>query len=80
MLAIPQAEPNQRQNVKNWVHGTKPLVKSESASFVDDFEDREFITFKPDGADNGILESLLELGIRKFPKVSNLVSNVIHNP
>ncbi|KAF8848260.1 hypothetical protein BDZ45DRAFT_290779 [Acephala macrosclerotiorum] len=73
MLAIPEAEPNQRRNVKNWVHGTKPLVKSESACFIENLEDKEFITLKPDGADNGILESLLELGIRKFPKVSNLL-------
>ena len=61
MLALPQATPRNRQSVKNWIEGNKPLVRSESICFLENSGDNDFVAPRGDTGDEGLLEALIEV-------------------
>lgn len=73
MLALPQSEPRHRQSVENWINGNKPLVRSESACFLERLNDEDYIALGVDEPDTAGLEALLETSLKAFPKIARHV-------
>jgi hypothetical protein len=73
MLALPQAEPRHRQSVENWINGNKPLVRSESACFLEGLNDEDYVALRAHEPDTAGLEVLLETLLKAFPKIARHV-------
>ena len=73
MVTLPQAEEDQKQSVRNWVDGNKPLVRSESIPFLNTEDNDDYITLKGEGLDSGVMEAMLERSIKHIPRISKLV-------
>ncbi|RBR26062.1 uncharacterized protein FIESC28_01090 [Fusarium coffeatum] len=73
MLRLPEAHEAQRQNVENWFAGNKPLVRSESACFLNMSVETDYVALGvSERCDRSRLEKVLEWGLRTFPRVGRL--------
>lgn len=73
MLALPQAPVKHRKSIRNWVNGTKPLVRSESLCFLEGFHEDDFVALNAGDSDEGALEALFYWLLRALPKISSVV-------
>lgn len=75
LMQLPSATPRSKASVRNWVDGHKPLVRSESQTFLDRIEDDDFMALHREnhGFDRGLLFNLLELAISSAPRVSKML-------
>ena len=74
MLRLPEAHKTQKQNVENWCVGNKPLVRSESACYVDCTRGRDYIAVAAKDTDRAGLETLVDATMKAFPNVARHVS------
>ncbi|KAF5012412.1 hypothetical protein FDECE_1541 [Fusarium decemcellulare] len=75
MLRLPEAQCGQRQNVENWVLGNRPLVRSESACFLNMSIETDYVALGvAEKSDRSGLETMLELVLRTFPSLRRLFS------
>ncbi|KAM0798368.1 hypothetical protein BDR22DRAFT_809198 [Usnea florida] len=70
MLRLPEAHDTQKQNVENWCVGNKPLVRSESACYVDCTRGQDYVALMPKDTDRAGLETLVDLTMRTCPNVA----------
>lgn len=73
MLRLPEAHRTQKQNVENWYMGNKPLVRSESACYVNCTRGHDYVALTPKDTDRAGLETLVDLTMRTCPKVARHV-------
>jgi hypothetical protein len=74
MLRLPEAHSRQRQSVENWVLGNKPLVRSESAPFLNMSTDADYVALGiAEKSDRSGLELMLEMVLRAFPRLARRV-------
>jgi hypothetical protein len=78
MLTLPQAQDNHRHSVRNWVDGNKPLVRSESSCFLNNTEGNDFVSLETENGDRTGLETLLEMSVRRFPRISRMVCTQLY--
>jgi hypothetical protein len=62
-----------RESVRNWVNGNKPLVRSESRSFLGLTDENDYIALCSSEAESSELESLLDMALWAFPKLERYV-------
>ncbi|KAI1174285.1 hypothetical protein F4777DRAFT_580102 [Nemania sp. FL0916] len=67
ILQLPEARTRQRQSVKNWFLGNKPLVRSESKCFLNADIDRDYVSLGMVESDRAGLEALFDAAINVFP-------------
>ncbi|MCJ1460960.1 hypothetical protein MMC28_011342 [Mycoblastus sanguinarius] len=72
MLRLPEAHRTQKQNVENWYMGNKPLVRSESAFYMNCTRGHDYVALTPKDTDRAGLETLVDLTMRTFPNVARL--------
>ena len=71
-LQTPELE--DRESIRNWVHGNKPIVRSESSVYLDGLEDDDFVSLSgSQSRDRGVVEALLEAAVHSCPRT---ISNV----
>lgn len=73
MLRLPEAHRAQRQSVENWYVGNKPLVRSESACYVNCTRGHDYVALTPRDTDRAGLEKLVDLTMRTCPNVARRV-------
>ncbi len=74
MLRLPEAHKTQKQNVKNWYLGNKPLVRSESGCYMNCTRGHDYIALTAKDADRAGLETLVDILMKAFPSVARHVS------
>ena len=74
MLRLPEAHKAQKQNVENWYMGNKPLVRSESACYMDCTRGHDYIALTAKDTDRAGLETLVDIMMKAFPNVARHVS------
>ncbi|KAI1503802.1 hypothetical protein F5X99DRAFT_90301 [Biscogniauxia marginata] len=70
LKCLPSTPRRHRQSIQNWIFGNKPLVRSESTCYLDDSEDDGFVTIGPEDTDRAIPETILDIGLKTFPRIS----------
>lgn len=70
MLRLPEASKMQKQSVKNWYVGNKPLVRSESGCYMNCIHDHDCIALTAKAADRAGLETLVDVAMKMFPNVA----------
>ncbi|KAI1501493.1 hypothetical protein F5X99DRAFT_382698 [Biscogniauxia marginata] len=75
MKCLPEAPQRHIRSVGNWFNGNKPLVRSESRIYHPIHEDRayDYISLAPEQSDRAFPEQLLELCLRTFPRLGDLI-------
>ena len=74
MLRLPEALKMQKQSVKHWYVGNKPLVRSESGCYMNCTHDHDYFALKAKAADRAGLETLVDVAMKMFPNVARHVS------
>ena len=74
MIALPAARKKHRRSVYNWVNGNKPVVRSESGSFLEAVAGEDYVTLGSEGPDRSGFEILLDNVAQKWPLLANYVS------
>ena len=74
VLRLAEAQRTQKQNVENWFLGNKPLVRSESACYMDCARDDDYIALLSKETDTSGLETLVDRTMKAFPNVARRVS------
>ncbi|CAM1506162.1 Fc.00g058030.m01.CDS01 [Cosmosporella sp. VM-42] len=74
MLQLPEAKHKQRQSVTNWFLHNRPLVRSESACFLDMLSAKDYIAIGAVDRDKVGFEALLELAVQTFPGIARRLS------
>jgi Fe-S oxidoreductase len=77
MKCLPQAQSRHLESIENWFDGNKPLVRSESGCYHQIRNETDYVALEKEQNERAYLEILLELGLRTFPKLGNLVSDMI---
>jgi hypothetical protein len=73
MLGLVEAESQHQGSVKNWMDGTKPIVRSEASWVMQLLESDDFVALKSKETDKAGLESLLERILKKWPRLFSKV-------
>lgn len=73
MLQLAEASAQNQVNVKNWMEGTKPIVRSE-AGWVSHLGADKFIALRPGDSSKAGLENILESTMRRWPRMFRSVS------
>ncbi|CAG8978972.1 hypothetical protein HYALB_00012255 [Hymenoscyphus albidus] len=71
MLRLPEVQVRQHQSVYNWFIGNKPLVRSESACYLNCLEGDEYVILGTNEHDKAGMEALLDLVVQNFPGLAN---------
>ena len=71
-MALPEGRKKHRRSVHNWVDGNKPLVRSESASFLEALTGEDYIALNAD-PDRAGLETLLDNVMQSCPRFARYV-------
>ena len=74
MVQLPEAHQAQKQNVKNWYAGNKPLVRSESVCYMDCTRGHDHVAFTAKDTDRAGLQTLVDITIKAFPNIARHVS------
>jgi len=74
-MLLPEPQSKHRQSIARWVFGNKPLVRSESACFLANLQDSDFVALSPPEDDNAVLEDALDWALKRFPRFSALLSS-----
>ena len=74
MLRLPEALKMQKQSVKHWYVGNKPLVRSESGCYMNCTHDQDYLALTAKAAERAGLETLVDVAMKMFPNVARHVS------
>jgi hypothetical protein len=77
MLSIPTARKKHRRSVENWVTGNRPLVRSETASFLESTNCGEKMALRANNSDRGGLETIFDVLVLTYPKLARYVSTLL---
>ena len=73
MVALPATHKKHRRSVHNWVNGNKPVVRSESASFLEAVDDEDFIALNAQQPNRDGFELLFDYIVQSWPPLANNV-------
>jgi len=75
MLRLAGAETQHQQNVKNWMDGNRPIVRSEAGWVSCLLESEDFVALNPIESSKAGLENLLDRILKRWPRFLAKVYN-----
>lgn len=73
MIALPGARKKHRRSIHNWVNGNKPVVRSESAPFLDAVTSEDYIALNAEEPDRAGFELLCDHVVQSCPRLARYV-------
>jgi hypothetical protein len=74
MIALPGVRRKHCRSLYNWVNGNKPLVKSESTSFLEACTIDDYVALNAEDSDRAGFELLFDYAVQSCPPLARYVS------